>query len=49
MSGLVICSPFKIRLVITQSFYDERIKNSSNIDGISLTMSPFRAECWHHG
>jgi hypothetical protein len=31
--------------VITQSLYDERIKKSSNIDGISVETSPFRASC----
>ena len=36
-------SPFKIRIVITQSLYDEMIKNSSHIDGISLEIFPFRA------
>ncbi|PKO04755.1 MAG: hypothetical protein CVU41_15445 [Chloroflexi bacterium HGW-Chloroflexi-3] len=31
-------SPFEIRLVIIQSFYDEMIKNFSNIDGISVIL-----------
>jgi hypothetical protein len=34
---------------ITQSLYDEMIKNSSNIDGISVETSPFRASFRHHG
>ena len=33
-------SPFKIRMVIIQSLYDERIKISSHIDGISVETSP---------
>ena len=34
---------FKIRMVITQSLNDERIKISRNIDGISVILFPFRA------
>jgi hypothetical protein len=35
--------PFEIQMVITQSLYDEGIKNSGNIDGISLILFLFRA------
>ena len=36
-------SPFEIRMVITQSLFDGRIKNSSHIDENSVEITPFRA------
>ena len=42
-------SPFKFRMVITQSLYDEMIKNSSHIYGISVetvTIPGFISASW---